>query len=95
MNIDTQEASASEDITDEKGLRWSDIHDPDHKIEVRATFHMLEGKFSPDTVQKMINDKGFPGMVKEVNAHLQANRVQWSLLLLEDILIEAHSRDLP
>lgn len=75
-------------------ITWTDVHDPHNEIQIRATFHMLQGKLSPSEIQEMINENGVPGMVKEVNQYLKKNHIHWTLVLHQNIVVEAFASEL-
>lgn len=73
-------------------MRWTDIHDPKGKIEIRADLSRLKPFYSPETVQKIINEHGFDGLVKIIDENLWSMKSTYGLQLIHNkdrgILIE-------
>ena len=66
-------------------MDWSEIKDPKGEIEIRASFRgKISGYYTPEEIQKKINDHGVVGMVRTVNEFLRSHKIGAGLMLTHD-----------
>lgn len=52
-------------------MEWTDVHDPSREIEFHMEWTLVSGQYTPEEIQKMIDENGVFAMVHTVNEHFK------------------------
>jgi len=50
-------------------MEWSEISDPTGEFDFILDWSEISGQYTPEEIQKMVNETGVGGMVHTVNEH--------------------------
>ena len=52
-------------------MEWSEVHDPKGEIDFHMEWTLVSALYTPEDIQKMIDERGVLDMVHTVNEHFK------------------------